>query len=143
MYPALGSPPRDPAERPGRAERWCGLTSDVLSITGASPLGLSDSSHRHPQPHATRHSHLTSGIQSVHPPGAKSLLAASIAHRIGIMTYRSAFCGEESEIFVDPSAGRRPTFTEDGVVCCRPNLITPAIEEDGDGRLHVTQEYEA
>ncbi len=60
-----------------------------------------------------------------------------------IVTYRCAFCGEENEIFVDASAGRCQTFTEDCVVCCRPNLITLAIEEDGDVRLQVTQEYEA
>ena len=63
--------------------------------------------------------------------------------RIGTVTYPCAFCGEESELFVDPSAGRRQTFTEDCAVCCRPNLITLAIEEDGDVRLQVTQEYEA
>ena len=66
-----------------------------------------------------------------------------IAHRIGIVTYCCAFCGEENQIVVDPSAGRRQAFTEDCAVCCRPNLITLAIEEDGDVRLQVTQEYEA
>jgi len=43
----------------------------------------------------------------------------------------------------DPSAGRRQTFTEDGTVCCRPNLITLAFDEDGDELLEVSQEYEA
>jgi hypothetical protein len=60
-----------------------------------------------------------------------------------MVTYRCAFCGEENEIVVDLGAGRRQTFTEDRSVCCRPNLITLAIEEDGDVRLEVTQEYEA
>jgi cysteine-rich CPXCG protein len=59
------------------------------------------------------------------------------------VAYRCAFCGAENEIVVDLSAGRRQTFTEDCSVCCRPNLITLAIEEDGDVRLEVTQEYEA
>ncbi len=59
------------------------------------------------------------------------------------MTYHCAFCGESNEVFVDPSAGRRQAFTEDCAVCCRPNLLTLAIEGDGDVRLEVTQEYEA
>jgi hypothetical protein len=34
-----------------------------------------------------------------------------------------AFCGEENEIFVDPSAGRRQTVTEDYAVwTCQPAL---------------------
>jgi hypothetical protein len=59
------------------------------------------------------------------------------------MTFNCAFCGEENEIFADPSAGRRQAFTEDCAVCCRPNLITLAFEDDGDVRLEATQEYEA
>lgn len=60
------------------------------------------------------------------------------------MTYECAFCGEENEILVDVSGGRRQSFTEDCVVCCRPNLITLVVDEDGDVvELQVTQEYEA
>ena len=59
------------------------------------------------------------------------------------MTYSCAFCGEGNEHMTDPSAGRRQTFTEDGTVCCRPNLITLAFDEDGDELLEVSQEYEA
>ena len=59
------------------------------------------------------------------------------------MTYECAFCGEENEILVDPSGGRRQTFTEDCAVCCRPNLITLVVDEDGDVDLQATQEYEA
>ena len=59
------------------------------------------------------------------------------------MTYACAFCGEENETFVDPSGGRRQTFTEDCAVCCRPNLITLDVDEDGDARIDVSQEYEA
>lgn len=59
------------------------------------------------------------------------------------MTYGCAFCGEENDLTVDPSAGRRQTFTEDCTVCCRPNLITLALDEDGDVSIEVTQEYEA
>jgi hypothetical protein len=57
--------------------------------------------------------------------------------------YRCAFCGEEDELLVDPSGERRQTLTEDCAVCCRPNLITLAFEDDGQVRLDVTQEYEA
>ena len=59
------------------------------------------------------------------------------------MTYECAFCGEENEVLVDASGGRRQTFTEDCTVCCRPNLVTLVVDEDGDVELRVTQEYEA
>jgi hypothetical protein len=59
------------------------------------------------------------------------------------VTYECAFCGEENDTFVDPSAGRRQTYTEDCTVCCRPNLITLSLDEDGNARLEASQEYEA
>ena len=59
------------------------------------------------------------------------------------MTYECAFCGEENEILVDVSGGRRQSFTEDCAVCCRPNLIALVIDEEGDVELEVTQEYDA
>ena len=59
------------------------------------------------------------------------------------MTYRCAFCGEDNELFVDPSGGHHQTFTEDCAVCCRPNLLELWLDEDGDVRLEATQEYEA
>ena len=58
------------------------------------------------------------------------------------MTYSCAFCGEDNEVFVDPSGARRQTFTEDCTVCCRPNLLTLVIHGD-DVSLDVVQEYEA
>ena len=58
------------------------------------------------------------------------------------MTYSCAFCGEDNDVLVDPSGGRRQTFTEDCAVCCRPNLITLVFDGD-DVRLDVVQEYEA
>ena len=39
--------------------------------------------------------------------------------------------------------GSRQTFTEDCTVCCRPNLITLGIDDEGDVSIEVTQEYEA
>ena len=59
------------------------------------------------------------------------------------MTYACAFCGEENEVLVDPSGGRRQTFTEDCAVCCRPNLITLVMGDDGDVEIQAAQEYEA
>lgn len=44
---------------------------------------------------------------------------------------------------VDPSGGRRQTFTEDRAVCCRPNGIALVIDEDGEPAVEVIQEYEA
>ena len=58
------------------------------------------------------------------------------------VTYSCAFCGEENDVLVDLSGGRRQTFTEDCTVCCRPNLITLVFEGD-DVRLDAVQEYEA
>ena len=59
------------------------------------------------------------------------------------VTYGCAFCGEVNDLAVDPGGGRRQTFTEDCTVCCRPNLITLALDEDGEVSIEVTQEYEA
>jgi len=66
-----------------------------------------------------------------------------MARTIAAMTYACAFCGQDNEVFVDPSAGRRQTFTEDCAVCCRPNLISLAVDEDGEVEIDVSQEYEA
>ena len=66
-----------------------------------------------------------------------------IACRIRIVTYSCAFCGEDNDVLVDPSGGRRQTFTEDCAVCCRPNLITLAFGDDGTVRLEAAQEYDA
>ena len=59
------------------------------------------------------------------------------------VTYSCAFCGEDNDLAVDSGGGRRQTFTEDCTVCCRPNLITLALDEDGEVSIEVTQEYEA
>ena len=59
------------------------------------------------------------------------------------VTYDCAFCGEENDVLVDPSGGRRQTFTEDCTVCCRPNLITLTIDDDGEAGIEVVPEYEA
>jgi hypothetical protein len=57
--------------------------------------------------------------------------------------YACAFCGEENELLVDATWGRRVTLTEDCRVCCRPNLLSIAVDRDGSLTLDVSQEYEA
>ena len=57
------------------------------------------------------------------------------------MEYECAFCGETNDVIVDASAGRRQAFTEDCTVCCRPNLISLTVDDDGEVELSVTQEY--
>ena len=57
--------------------------------------------------------------------------------------YDCAFCGEENEILIDARGGRPVTLTEDCRVCCRPNLLTIAVDGDGAVTLEVSQEYEA
>ena len=51
--------------------------------------------------------------------------------------YGCAFCGEDNDVFVDPSSRSHQTFTEDCTVCCRPNLITLTIDDDGDAAIEV------
>ena len=65
-----------------------------------------------------------------------------VARKMETVTYSCAFCGEDNDVFADPSGGRRQTFTEDCGVCCRPNLITLVFEGDRV-RLDAVQEYEA
>ena len=59
------------------------------------------------------------------------------------MEYECAFCGETNDVIVDASAGPRQAFTEDCTVCCRPNLISLTVDDDGEVELSVTQEYAA
>jgi len=59
------------------------------------------------------------------------------------VTYGCAFCGEENDLTVDASGGPRQTFTEDCTICCRPNLITLTLDDEGEASIEVTQEYEA
>ena len=45
--------------------------------------------------------------------------------------YQCATCGEIIETVVDPSQGERQRYIEDCEVCCRPNLLTVLIDEEG------------
>ena len=44
--------------------------------------------------------------------------------------YSCAFCGEFNSTFVDISAGRQQSYTEDCQVCCRPNVLYVYVDED-------------
>jgi hypothetical protein len=44
--------------------------------------------------------------------------------------YSCAFCGEENTTFVDLSVGLQQSYVEDCQVCCRPNILYIAIDED-------------
>ena len=52
------------------------------------------------------------------------------------------WCGEYYATTVDTSQGGYTT-TEDCAVCCRPNLITLVMGDDGDVEIQADQEYEA
>ncbi|MBI1803227.1 MAG: CPXCG motif-containing cysteine-rich protein [Ignavibacteriae bacterium] len=56
------------------------------------------------------------------------------------MTYVCAYCGEQNEIFVDPSGGYKQSYTEDCAVCCRPNVIHIIIYPNGT--VTLTSEFE-
>ncbi len=57
-----------------------------------------------------------------------------------LVTYYCAYCGEENETFVDPSAGSKQAYVEDCTVCCRPNLLHIEITEDGN--ITISAEFE-
>jgi hypothetical protein len=55
-------------------------------------------------------------------------------------TYTCAFCGSDNEAEVDTSASKLQRYVEDCQTCCRPNLLT--IQIDNDGEPTVTAEPE-
>jgi hypothetical protein len=44
--------------------------------------------------------------------------------------YSCAFCGEFNTTFIDLSAGIQQSYVEDCQVCCRPNILYIAIDEE-------------
>jgi len=44
--------------------------------------------------------------------------------------YRCAACGEANETQLDLGAGYNQQYTEDCIVCCRPNLLTVSVDYD-------------
>ena len=44
-------------------------------------------------------------------------------------------CGEDIIIPLDGTGGASQEYVEDCPVCCRPNVVRVAVEEDGDVRV--------
>ena len=44
--------------------------------------------------------------------------------------YTCAYCGEPNTTFVDLSAGGQQSYVEDCQVCCQPNVLFLAIDEE-------------
>jgi hypothetical protein len=49
-------------------------------------------------------------------------------------------CGEEIVVPIDLSAGAVQEYDEDCPVCCHPNTVHVAIEEDGNVRVWVDED---
>ena len=49
-------------------------------------------------------------------------------------------CGEEIVVPIDVSAGTSQRFVEDCPVCCRPNVISVEIDDEGDARVSAELE---
>jgi hypothetical protein len=50
-------------------------------------------------------------------------------------SYVCGSCGEEIVVPLDPSAGASQQYVEDCPVCCTPNEVFVAYDEDGSGRV--------
>ena len=51
--------------------------------------------------------------------------------------YQCTYCSEDNEVEVDITAGKKQSFTEDCAVCCRPNVVTCAIDDKGNVEFEV------
>lgn len=49
----------------------------------------------------------------------------------GAATVWCPYCGEPSEVAVDPGGGAHQTYVEDCPVCCRPWRVTVSYQPDG------------
>jgi hypothetical protein len=54
--------------------------------------------------------------------------------------YLCDWCGEEIVVPLDVSAGERQEYVEDCPVCCRPNVVTVEVSEDGQMQVWATRE---
>lgn len=48
------------------------------------------------------------------------------------------YCGEESEVTLDPGSGEHQTYVEDCPVCCNPWNVSVEYAGDGSARVEVT-----
>jgi hypothetical protein len=55
--------------------------------------------------------------------------------------YTCAFCGEPNTTFIDISGGMQQSYIEDCQVCCRPNILYIAIDEDTLD-IEINSDYE-
>lgn len=55
-------------------------------------------------------------------------------------TYICDSCGEEIVVPIDVTAGRQQEYVEDCPVCCHPNVIYVAAEDDGSWHLDSESE---
>ena len=55
-------------------------------------------------------------------------------------SYVCDWCGEEIVVPLDVSAGPRQEYVEDCPVCCRPNIVTVEVDEDGEMRVWAARE---
>lgn len=55
-------------------------------------------------------------------------------------TYLCDWCGEEIIVPLDVSAGERQEYVEDCPVCCRPNVVTVEVGEDGQVQVSARRE---
>ena len=46
------------------------------------------------------------------------------------------YCGEPSEISLDPGSGTAQSYVEDCPVCCRPWQVTVTYDTDGAAHVH-------
>ena len=55
-------------------------------------------------------------------------------------SYLCDWCGEEIVVPLDITAGSRQEYVEDCPVCCRPNVVTVEVGEDGDMQVWAARE---
>jgi hypothetical protein len=55
-------------------------------------------------------------------------------------SYLCDWCGEEIVVPLDVSAGSRQEYVEDCPVCCRPNIVTVEVDEEGEMRVWAARE---
>ena len=55
-------------------------------------------------------------------------------------SYVCDWCGEEIVVPLDVSGGSRQEYVEDCPVCCRPNIVTVELDEDGELRIWAARE---
>ena len=48
------------------------------------------------------------------------------------------YCGESSELQVDPLGGRAQEYVEDCQVCCQPWLVRVKLDGEGNASVSVT-----